>query len=68
MWIARDQNERVYLYREKPTSKVRGKWIIQDSLTDITKFVEINEEDLPKELCDISWSDKEPKEVKLISV
>ena len=65
MWIARDQNGRVYLYREKPIAKIHGRWIIEDTLTDYTKYMEIEETDLPKELGNISFNDKEPKEVKI---
>lgn len=57
MWLARDKNGHLYLYREKP-SKTGKQW--NNYLGELI----IDEED--KEFPEVKWEDEEPTEVELI--
>lgn len=57
MYVARDKNGTLWLYREKPwRNEEFGMWFL-----DISKNMQINSEEFPQ----LKWED-EPKKVKLI--
>lgn len=71
MWLARDKNSRLVLYKEKPVKlEESGVWVIPSDIPedDYSQNCDLNllEEHLP-EGCDPKWEDPEPTEVKIIT-
>ena len=57
MWIARDKDEKLYLFSKKP-SKGEGIWLISRGTITVIQ--------LPSELFpEVKWSDEEPRELVL---
>ena len=57
MWIARDKDEELYLFSEKP-SKREEFWLMSSATTTVTQ--------LPSELFpEVKWEDEEPRELIL---
>ena len=57
MWLARDKDEELYLFSEKP-SKGEELWLMNSATTTIIQ--------LPSELFpEVQWEDEEPRELIL---
>ena len=56
MWIARDEDGRVFMYEETPTKYI-SQWKANSS-----DFMKLNKDSYPN----VKWEDKEPLEVKII--
>lgn len=57
MWLARDKDEELYLFSEKP-SKREEFWLMSSATTTVIQ--------LPSELFpEVKWEDEEPKEIVL---
>ena len=59
MWVARDENGKIYLYRKRP-NKDHAQWYSND-LPRIS-FLRLADECFPE----VKWSDDEPTKVKLL--
>ena len=61
MYVAKDDDGRVYLYDTKPfKDELLGMWSVKDG-----KFIKIDVDELPKSI-NPQWDDPEPIEVKLV--
>lgn len=58
MWLARDKNGRIYLYRNRP-KKDHVQWYSNDFPS--INFLRLSDECFPE----VKWSDVEPTKVKL---
>ena len=57
MWIARDKDEELYLFSEKP-SKREEFWLMSSATTTV---IQLSSELFPE----VKWEDEEPKEIVL---
>lgn len=58
MWLARDQDGRLYLYKDKPYKE--GQWYANDLSS--TSYIHLEDELFPE----VKWTDEEPTKVKLV--
>lgn len=58
MWIARDENEDLYMYSDKPVNKTDGKWNVPKWNTIVCKIDNIL-------FPEVKYTDSEPKEFVL---
>ena len=57
-WVARDEDEELYLYKDKP---LRGSEQWRENPVLITGLIELRKEWFPE----VKWSDEEPTKVKI---
>lgn len=59
MWIARDKDESLWLYKEKPIGKDSCRWLL--SPNSVNELIILNEDWFPE----VKWEDEEPRELVL---
>ena len=57
-WLARDEDEELYMYKDKP---LRGSEQWHENPVSITGLIELRKESFPE----IKWSDDEPTKVSI---
>ena len=60
MWLARDQDGRLYLYKDKPYKEGQIQWYANELSS--TCYIHLEDEWFPE----VKWEDEEPTKVKFV--